>query len=261
MLNSEVHFFLKEYFTQTGCTFIEETAGSLAVKLTPELDKELMNRPFYWHYAEKTGMKGEPLSLTLITDQQKAPEELKGESVHVGTSRFHQIFQSAKKHTRFVRLYEQNHNQQQQPLHPWLLINVKVSYEADRKKDLYYSLGLNLINGLIQDDFMDTLYAKSLVSNIPDYSFTITPLIKPASGVKRLQRFMAERIQQENHSWAAQAHKRWMEDIHLLQAFYEETEEKPDAYFIEKEALEKQYAPKIHVNIINGGLLYLQPVH
>ncbi|KAB7708783.1 hypothetical protein F9802_01130 [Bacillus aerolatus] len=259
MLKNEIHLFLEDYFKAAECTFLEETEGSLTVKLTPELDKELMNRPFYWHYAEKTGMKGEPLSLTLITDQDKAPEGLKGENVHFGAPRLQQIFQSAKRHASFIRLYEQKGFGRQQPLHPWLLVNMKVSYEADRKKDIFYSYGLNLINGSIQEDFMSALSRKSLLSKIPDFSFTITPLIKPQSGVKRLQRFLTAQIEKENHDWAVKANKRWAEDLNLLDCFYEEEEEKPEAYFIEKAALEKQYSPKIYADIINGGLIYLQP--
>lgn len=258
MVKNEIHLFLEDYFKAAECTFLEETEGALSVKLTPGIDKELMNRPFYWHYAEKTGLKGEPLSLTLITDQSKAPAELKGEHVHFGTPRLQQIFQSAKRHTSFIRLYEQRVSNRRQPLHPWLLVNMKVSYEANHKKDVFYSLGLNLINGTIREKFMETLARKPLVVKIPDFSFTITPLIKPRSGVKRLQRFVTSRLEQENHDWAAKAHKEWAEDLALLDYFYEE-EEKPEAYFIEKAALEKQYSPKIHIDIINGGLIYLQP--
>ncbi|MFK2824348.1 YqhG family protein [Bacillus sp. B190/17] len=259
MLKNEIHLFLNTYFKAAECTFLEETEGSLTVKLTPELDKELMNRPFYWHYAEKTGMKGEPLSLTLITEQSKAPKELKGESVHFGTPRLQQIFQSAKQHTSFIRLYEQKTTDSRQALHPWLLVNMKVSYEANRKKDMFHSFGLNLINGVIQEDFMGQLSYKSLVSKIPDYSFTITPLIKPTSGVKRLQRFLTSQIENENHDWAVKARMKWNEDLTLLDDFYENEEKKPEAYFIEKAALEKQYSPRIYVDTINGGLIYLHP--
>lgn len=255
-MKNEIHLFLETYFKAAECTFLQGTEGSLSVKLTPEIDKELMNRPFYWHYAEKTGLKTEPLSLTLITDQTKIPADLEGESVHFGTPRLQQIFQSAKKHTSFIRLYEQRETSQRQPLHPWLLVNVKVSYEANHKKDIFYSLGLNLINGAIQEEFMNVLNRKLLVSKIPDFSFTITPLIKPKSGVKRLQRFLTSRLENENHDWAVKAKKDWEEDLILLNYFYED-EEKPEAYFIEKAALEKQYFPKIHVSIINGGVVYL----
>ncbi len=37
-----------------------------------------MNRPFYWHYLEKTGGIPNPMSLTLITDPETAPETYQG---------------------------------------------------------------------------------------------------------------------------------------------------------------------------------------
>ncbi|WP_100331547.1 YqhG family protein [Bacillus xiapuensis] len=256
----DIHQFLIDYFQATECTFLEQADGALSVQLTPEADKELMNRPFYWHYAEKTGLKGKPLTLSLITDQSAAPESFKGELIHFGSPRLQQIFRSAKQHARFIRLHEQNRrSNQQQALHPWLLVNLKVSYEADRKKEVFHSYGLNLINGQIQKEFMQQLSQKSLAVKIPDFSFTIPPLIKPFSGVRRIQRFLTGQLQQEDHQWAEQAKKRWAEDLSLLNSFYEEQEEKPEAYFIEKAALQKQYEPKIRIDIINGGIIHLIP--
>ena len=63
----------------------------LTVQLTIELDKELMNRPFYWHYLEKTGGVPNPDRLTFITDSQNAPTNIKGETIHFGSPRLHQM--------------------------------------------------------------------------------------------------------------------------------------------------------------------------
>ena len=148
LLTNEVHQYLEKYFSAVNCQITDQTPGSMTIQLTPEIDKELMNRPFYWHYAEKTGQKGVPMSLTLITDQDKVSPDVKGELVHFGSPRLQQIFQSAKKHANYVRLYEQKPGPltKQLPLHPWLAVNFKVSYQADRKKDVLHSLGLNLIS-------------------------------------------------------------------------------------------------------------------
>ncbi|WP_338750059.1 YqhG family protein [Bacillus sp. FJAT-52991] len=260
MQTNEIHQFLEQYFTMAECSVMEQTSCSLTVKLTPEMDKELMNRPFYWHYIEKTGLVGEPLSLTLITNQKEAQGQLKGEVVHFGAPRLQQIFQSAKQHAGFIRLYEQPQTlNRQQALHPWLLTNVKVSYEADRKKEQFHSFGLNLINGQIQEQFMHTLERKSLSGKIPDFSFTIAPLIKPLSGVRRINQFLEQRLQNEDQQWAKQAIRRWEEDLSLLNSFYEEEEEEPEAFFLEKAALKKRYEPKIKVDIVNGGIIYLTP--
>ena len=37
------------------------------------------------------------MALTLIYEQEKAPENLKGETIHFGSPRLHQIFASIKK--------------------------------------------------------------------------------------------------------------------------------------------------------------------
>ncbi|WP_203361772.1 YqhG family protein [Bacillus sp. REN10] len=259
MHTNEIHQFLEQYFHMAQCSIVEKKPYFMKVQLTPELDKELMNRPFYWHYIEKTGLMGEPLSLTLITNQKEVQEPLEGEVVHFGAPRLQQIFQSAKKHAGFIRLYEQSPTTHQQALHPWLLANVKVAYEADRKKEQFHSLGLNLINGYIEEQFMDLLERKSLLGKIPDFSFTITPLIKPLSGVRRIQQFLKSQLQHEHQDWANEAIRRWEEELSLLTSFYEGEEEKPEAFFLEKDALRKRYEPKIKVDIVNGGIIYLIP--
>ena len=55
-----------------------------------------MNRPFYWHYLEKTGGVPNPMSLTLITDPDTAPEHIKGETIHFGSPVFIKFFNQRK---------------------------------------------------------------------------------------------------------------------------------------------------------------------
>ncbi|HZG70673.1 MAG TPA: YqhG family protein [Chondromyces sp.] len=260
MEKQEIHQFLKRYFIANQCLIEEQTEGHLTIQLTVDMDKELMNRPFYWHYLEKTGGTPNPMKLTLITDQTQAPEDIKGEMIHYGSPRLHQIFHSAKKLSRFTRLYQQHElapGGQNTPLYPWLGMNIKVSYRADRKRDVFKSLGLNLIHGQLVEEFHSHLTNLSLTAKIPDYSFTMTPMIKPKSGVLRMKRHLTAELSLEQHQWAEEARKRWKEDLTLLDHFYEDQEEKPESYYIEKEALKDQYEPKIKMEIINGGIFYL----
>jgi hypothetical protein len=254
----EIHNFLEKYFKSNHCEIVENGPGYITVQLTVEMDKELMNRPFYWHYLEKTGGIANPMSLTLITDSQKAPEQLKGEQIHFGSPRLHQIFESTKKLAGYIRLYE-NHKviQQQVPLMPWLGLNVKISYQCDRKRDIFHSIGLQLINGQMVEGFHDRLIDMQLTPKIPDYSFTLSPLVKPLSGITRIENYFRQQLNQENHSWANEAIERWNKDLKLLDHFYEEEEEKSENYETEKQALKEQYEPKISISIINGGLFYL----
>jgi len=261
MLQHEIHRFLERYFRANQCEITENKDCYLTVQLTVELDKELMNRPFYWHYIEKTGGIPEPAKLTFITAQTKETEKLNGERLYFGSPRLHQIFQSTQKRGRYIRLFENIRPSGQQfvPLHPWLCLNVKVSYQCDRKRDFLLSLGLHLISGTIIEQFHQRLEHLELTPKIPDFCFTMSPLIKPQSGLMRLEQYIRNIIAQDDHSWANEALKRWEEDVALLDNFYEEVDDKPECYYIEKQAIEEQYKPKILVSIINGGLFYLQP--
>ncbi|TYR82430.1 hypothetical protein FZC66_02235 [Priestia megaterium] len=259
MQQTDIHQFLKQYFLANNCTIVTETPSYMTVQLTIDLDKELMNRPFYWHYIEKTGGKPAPASLTFITDPAFDDSSLQGERIHFGSPRLHQIFASTQKFGGFIHLYEQVASQttNHQPLHPWLGLNVKVSYKCDRKKDELLSLGLNLINGRIVEEFQPIMVKQKLSPKIPDYCFTLSPLVKPKSGIFRLISYIKQHIESQPLDWAEKAHERWYEDLALLDHFYETAEELPESYTTEKLALQELYEPTISVNVINGGLFYL----
>lgn len=260
MKQQEIHQFLKQFFQANDCELIEENEGYMIVQLTIDLDKELMNRPFYWHYVEKTGGVPNPARLTLITDPNKAPQDLKGELIHFGSPRLHQLFSCAKRLSGYIRLYENIPGQKNMhtPLRPWLSMNVKISYQCDRKRDVFRSIGLQLINGQLVDNFHQTVNKLNLSAKIPDYAFTLSPLIMPKSGMIRIENTIKQTILQEDHQWAEEAKGRWSKDLKLLEHFYEDAEEdRMESLEIERLALKEQYEPKINVSIINGGLFYL----
>ncbi|MGE6258997.1 YqhG family protein [Heyndrickxia sporothermodurans] len=262
MQQQEIYQYLNDFFEANECEVIDNGAGYLTVQLTIDLDKELMNRPFYWHYLEKTGGHPNPMKLTFITDQEQCPDHIKGEFIHFGAPRLHQIFQSTKKFARYIRLYEIKPNiNQQTPLYPWLGVNIKVSYQCDRKRDVFLSFGLNLINGMLIEDFHELMVKRKLSQKIPDFCFTLSPIIMPKSGVMRIENYIHQEILKDDHEWAEKARERWTQDLTLLNQFYEDLDEKPEAYIIEKEALQDQYEPQIIIEIINGGLFYLNDNH
>lgn len=259
MQQQEIHNFIERYFQANGCTIIENGPGYITVQLTVELDKELMNRPFYWHYLEKTGGIPNPMQLTMITNPQTAPKDLKGEHIHFGSPRLHQIFASTKNLAGYIHQYEKQSKvtNKQTPLKPWLGMNIRISYQCDRKRDVFKSIGLQLINGQMVECFHEKLMTLELSRKIPDYSFTISPLIMPRSGILRVENFLKRQIEQEDHAWAVEAKVRWDKDLKLLEHFYEDIEEKGEVYETEKIALKEQYEPKISISVINGGLFYL----
>ncbi|MCQ6278078.1 YqhG family protein [Bacillus sp. EB600] len=258
MQQQEIHQFLEQYFQANDCELLQNEPGYIKVQLTVDLDKELMNRPFYWHYLEKTGGVPNPMQLTFITDHKTAPDSIKGETVYFGSPRLHQIFQSTKNLAGYIRLYENhNHPNKQTSLLPWLCLNIKISYQCDRKRDVFKSIGLQLITGKMVEDFHDQLLHIQMTPKIPDYSFTLSPLIKPGSGITRIENHLKNSIEKEKHQWAEDARNRWEKDLKLLNHFYEKDEDKNESYEIEKQALQEQYEPKITISYINGGLFYL----
>lgn len=88
MQQQEIHDFLHTYFKANDCEILADGGSHLTVQLTIDMDKELMNRPFYWHYLEKTGGIPNPAVITFITDPALAPADLKGEMIHFGSPAF-----------------------------------------------------------------------------------------------------------------------------------------------------------------------------
>lgn len=259
MQQQELHKFLLTYFTANHCDIIENHPTYLTIQLTIEMDKELMNRPFYWHYLEKTGGVPNPTCLTFILDNQHVPSNVKGEALYFGSPRLHQMIESTKKLASYIRMYQdiETTNHQQTPLFPWLNLNVNIAYQCDRKKDTFLSVGLNLITGEIVEQFYQRILPLNMTPKIPDYSFTLSPLIIPKSGLARLNTYIRQSFEQDDHTWAEQAKQRWNNDLQLLEHFYTDSEAKNESYHTEKEALQAQYEPTIHISIINGGLFYL----
>lgn len=265
-----LHKFLSEYFTANDCNILEEQEGKITVQLTEELDEILMNRPFYWHYIKRIGQQGTPMKVTFITNPKRKEE--KGEWIHFGSPRLHQMFHSLKEMSTFTRMYEAiDQPQHQTPLVPWLVFNGKINYQGAQKRDEIVSIGLQLINGSMISSFMEAITPLSLTSKITDYCFTITPIIRVSSGMKRIQSYIEQYVKSQDDQWAEQSYQRLEEERLLLEHFFlaknNQEEEDQDQ---EKEAADTQkrfdqemagiyerYEPKITLEVINSGVFYL----
>ncbi|UTR14461.1 YqhG family protein [Salipaludibacillus sp. LMS25] len=257
MHQTEIHTFLTHFFKENHCDIHLLSSHTFQVQLTKEMDKALMNRPFYWHYVEKTGAEPQPATLTLKTGQEDE-EEKQGEFIHFGSPRLHDIFRFVQKKGAYGKFYEGVYPSSQAiSLKPWLNLNGKISYKCHQKKEIFYSIGLSLITGEMLNDFHTLIANRSYLVTIPDYCFTLTPLIKPATGITRIQNHIKNNIEHDDHEWANVAEKKMRNDLSLLDTFYEDVFPKPTSYEKEKEAIIEQYQPIIELSIINGGLFYL----
>lgn len=254
----DIEKFLINYFTSHHCEVIQNEPGILSVQLTIEMDKALMNRPFYWHYIEATGNKGEPKKITFILDPEKSAEE--GEWIHFGSPRLQQINNHLGANAKFIHLFEELNVDKNTILHPWLLTNFCIIYEGKQKKEELFSIGLNLINGTFMFDMMQELEAASLSPTISDRCYTISPLIKINSGFLRIENYIHHYILEQDHTWASDSLQLLQEEIAMIHHFYENNDEENKQEELEKELedIHARLQPKITYKVINGGLLYLQ---
>ncbi|MCP3025703.1 YqhG family protein [Halobacillus sp. A5] len=256
-MNSASHYdFTKQFFQLNGCKIDEDKPKQMKVKLTKEMDEALMNRPFYWHYIKKMNREGETLSLTFKDISLGEAEE--GIYLHGGTPKLQQIYQVALEKGYTARLYEAVETDNQNlALHPWLCLNMRVTFRGKQSKDLLLSLGLNLINGAMVHEAMPKLIKLDLTSKVSDYTFPMTPLIKMESGYKRLLRNIELHLETLDTQWAVESLQQLRYEQELLESFYNSKDVDTDQYEKELEQLHVRYQPRIHLQVANGGLIYL----
>ncbi|ARK24424.1 hypothetical protein SporoP37_06895 [Sporosarcina sp. P37] len=255
----EIHTFLHQFFKENHCEVLHGNEHYLTVQLTIDMDKKIMNRPFYWRYVESVNETPNPAQLTLITDMQHLNSGIKGEAIHLGSPRLHQLFRVTKEMGRYVKMYERISDAHSQViLTPWIGVNYKVSFISHQTKEMLYSIGMNLMTGAVMNGFHETLCTRQLSSEPSEQVFHLPYIITPARGIDRLDQVIDQIIEGEDQSWIEEAEKRWKRDQAVLDYFYEGQEQKPEYYDVEKQAMEERFKPRITVDIVSGGLFYLK---
>lgn len=252
--------FLISYFTANHCHIIEQTDHLLKVKLTEEMDRAIMNRPFYWQYIKAIGQQGEPLELTLYIDQinqaNDQKQDMHSDYIHFGSPKLHTIFEELNQSAQFVRLFEEVNTTKNTMLYPWLVMNIRVAYEGKQKKEELFSVGLQLINGTIVLNMMEQLNKISLHQQISNYCYTISPLIKLESGYNRIQTKVKNIIQNRSYQWADDSLEALNEEIQLINHFYSD-EKDENKKMKEIQEANDRYKPKVTIKPFSGGLFYL----
>lgn len=252
--NNFVENFIYNYFIENKCHVTKPKPHILEVTLTEEMDKKIMNRPFYWHYIDMTSQKGEPATIKFITDPTNKSSE--GEWIHFGSPRFQKIVTELRTSAKFTRLFQRVSTTSRTPLYPWLIINVKIIYKGIVSKEEIFSVGLNLINGQMHTDMMEKLINEKFQKQISDYCYSLSPIIRINSGYNRMIKVFEHYINNQQHQWALLAMKRFEEEKTLIEDYFKNHLEDVDKERIIHEAMER-YQPTISFEIINGGLFYL----
>ncbi len=250
-----INHFLESFFSLYDCPIDRPEKNLFSIQLNRELDEALMNRPFYWHYMDKLGQQGAPMTLKLNTDPES--EEKGFEWIHFGSPRLQQIFSYIQQQAMYTLLYEKSDGVTKTALYPWLVGNIKVSYLGKQKKEEIFSIGLHLINGIMLNNMMKKLENIPFQRVMSDYSYTLSPIIKPPSGFYRIFQYIENEISTHDNSWAIASLKTLQEEKELLDYFFQHNKDVQEFYENEERHLTERLEPKIEISIINAGLFYL----
>lgn len=81
MNKRQIEIFAMRFLEAYDCQIIEKTPAYVTVKLSPEADKEMTGRPYYWSFVERTGAPAETMTYTFVLDpDQMKPEPKPGQA-------------------------------------------------------------------------------------------------------------------------------------------------------------------------------------
>ncbi|KIL44382.1 YqhG family protein [Jeotgalibacillus soli] len=225
------------------------------IRLTEELDRQFMNRPFYWHYRDAMNQPGEPMSITLVT---QPTENTQNPTVIASMldNTFRQLVEAAHMEAGFFKAFEHVSEQSSKslntPLYPWLMIQGVLTIDPPGASLNWCATAISLTTGAMRHDGENLLENLILKPQLPDFHFTVAPVIENDRAIEKI-------LQQ----FEVQGNKLFTEEINQAKARYKqlsdtiETVENP----VWKQEL-KEYAsslkPKIRLDNPIGGLLYLR---
>ncbi|WP_248061266.1 YqhG family protein [Paenibacillus silvae] len=70
MSSHEIQAYVLTYLEALDCQILERSPAHVTVKLSPEADKALTNRPYYWGFVERVGVEPETMSFTFVFDPE-----------------------------------------------------------------------------------------------------------------------------------------------------------------------------------------------
>jgi len=70
MTQEQIQQYVMTYLDATECKILEKSPYHVTVKLSPQADRDLTNRPYYWGFIERTGVEPETMSFAFIFDSE-----------------------------------------------------------------------------------------------------------------------------------------------------------------------------------------------
>ncbi len=294
MNTKQVHKFVLSYLDSTGCHLIEKSPNKIIVKLSPDADRSLTNRPYYWSFVDRTGSVPETMTFgwsfenPSMADRSNASPvsyvmtntgRIVQEDVYFGSRRLLQLFDAVRQGGRCVTLFEEPPRGKidplsSQPYTAWLGVNFKVGFECDMKREELYGWGISLATGVIEETFMDKLKDKKLTPRLPSNVHLMKNGISLRRGMSQLELTMERKLKNTDFTWASEAEQRRQEELERIRHYYNpmlEGMNHPDqkqqrdgltTRFQQREAeIDWQYRPRVSVSVMNCGIFHLPGIH
>ncbi|NBI31195.1 YqhG family protein [Chengkuizengella marina] len=255
MNKQQVDQFVMRYLESKQCHIIEKGSDHVVVQLSPEADRELTNRHYYWNFVERTGASPETMRLTFVFDMEKyeqakaknkekenkmntdtilgrylgitplaGPQRTIQQDMTFGSIKLEQLFQVVQQKGKYINLYEvpsETSVSESTAYMSWLGVNFKVEFTSDLKRSEIHSLGICLSTGEIQTDFHHTALQMKLTTKMPPNTH-IRPTISLERAVSELQKYIIQKVKVVDQKWALDAHDRLNEEILRIQTYYKD---------------------------------------
>lgn len=277
MSQGQIRDYCMTYLIATECQLLEKSPYHVTVKLSPQADKELTNRPYYWGFVERMGIQPETMSYCFIFNPEKhreledassspdaakvdpvldrhfgavrplpvlGPGRIQKEEITFGSPRLKQIFAAARQGGRQVYLFENPGPLQRSTLlpaayEPWLGVQFKIEFCSDVKREELHFLGISLRNGIINEAFAGRLAGKELTPRLPE-NVHITPTELSLSVAReRLEAMITHKLQGADTGWADEARERLEDELLLIDGYYRDMLLDPDEE--RQRAINEQY--------------------
>ncbi|WP_304458897.1 YqhG family protein [Alicyclobacillus sendaiensis] len=272
--------FCDRYFTSVGARTLLARPMYREYELPADVDKELIERPFYWMWVEATHQSVEPTVLRLAFDAEShAREEARlnaeqpaapfswsakrrVELVDFGSPLFDRILLSAAQRGRIACVRE---GDAEREIVPWMMVNGVFAYTADLNREEWFSYAVCLDNLQIVDRFYERIQHRDF-SGVPAPDLLRQSRHTVHEAWRHLQRALADHAAAQDDAWAQEAMARLKGDLAQLSAYYESlldelTDEERSLALQERDrkqaALIEKSAPRIECRVHQVALVGL----
>lgn len=261
MNEKQIHKFVQRFLDATECQVLEKSPAHFMARLSPQADRELTNRPYYWGFVDRTGVEPETMTYLFVTDKEKYDAAVQAkeaeasaldaaadaalarsfgflnssvasgarvprEDLYFGSRKLEQLFGAAKTQGSYVYLFQEPDRRHQHPLQStpytaWLGVNMRVEFACDRKREEIHSFGVSLATGRIVEQFHDRLLGLKLTPRLPANVHVTKNGISFGKALGIVEQTLERKLKDYDYSWAESASARLEEELSRISGYYD----------------------------------------